>query len=478
MLKVTPTRPPWTPQQEAIFEAARAPGNLMVAALAGTGKTRTLEQIQLASRTKPILYLVFNRKNAEEAREQMLSTTVVKTFNGAGLSVWGTGRSITQLDVPGKPNKTRTILREIITESPKSTQSALWSAYDQVVAGVNLAKSLGYVPAGQRVETLIAQSTFHSRLDESPDDLVSDLIDAVLRRSITSALAGTIDFNDQVYMPALWGGTFPRFPQVMVDEYQDLSPVNHLLLARLTTRRLIGVGDEAQSIYGFRGAVAGGMSQAIATYAMNTHELSVSFRCPSAIVSHVHWRVPTFQAHRKGGNVQTPDSLFAVDIPPDATIICRNNAPLFALAFRLIAAGHSVSVSGSDIGPRMVAIMKRLGDEDMSRAQTLSAINDWEAEKVANESKTASDMAECMRVFARHGDSLGQALLYAQHLFAQTGSITLLTGHKAKGLEWPYVIHLDPWLCGDAAQDQNLRYVISTRSQDTLIEINSDQIQW
>lgn len=122
--------------------------------------------------------------------------------------------------------------------------------------------------------------------------------------------------------------------------------------------------------------------------------------------------------------------------------------------------------------------MKRLGDEDMSRAQTLSAINDWEAEKVANESKTASDMAECMRVFARHGDSLGQALLYAQHLFAQTGSITLLTGHKAKGLEWPYVIHLDPWLCGDAAQDQNLRYVISTRSQDTLIEINSDQIQW
>ena len=465
--------PAWTPEQIAIFDFARTPANGMISALAGTGKTTTLEEVQLVTKTKPILYLVFNKKNADEAKERMLSTTVVKTFNGCGQGIWGIGRS---LDL--KPNKSRDILRAIINESPKTLHSTIWQVYDQVLAGVAMAKSVGYVPEGQKVPGLLTQSAFHLHLDESPDDLVSDLIDAVLRRSITLALDGTIDYNDQVYMPALWGGTFPKFPLVMVDEYQDLSPVNHALLARLVTKRLIGVGDPWQNIYGFRGASAGGMGTAKATYNMEGLDLSISFRCPSAIVSHVHWRVPHFRALRPGGSVSTPDRLLAGDIHPNATVICRNNAPLFAMAFRLIAAGHSVSVSGSDIGPRLVAIMKRLGPEDLSRAQVLSAINDWEAEKVANESKVAPDLAECMRIFARHGSDLGQAIRYAEHLFAQTGSIRLLTGHKSKGLEFDDVIHLDPWLCGDSEQDQNLRYVISTRSRNRLTEIDSTAIQW
>jgi len=470
--------PPWTEEQDHIFESVRLGGNKMINALAGTGKTTTLEKVQLVAKAKPILYLVFNKKNSDEAKEKMLSTTVVKTFNACGLGVWGTGRSITQWDVPGKPRKTPTILREIINASPKSAQGAIWSVYDQVVNGVGLAKSLGYVPEGEKVAGLISQSAFHGRLDEVPDDLVSDLIDAVLRRSIKLAIEGTIDFNDQVYMPSLWGGHFPRFPFVMADEYQDLSPVDHTLLSRLITQRHVGVGDPWQNIYGFRGASASGMAEATEKYAMESLNLSVSFRCPSAIVDHVKWRVPHFKALKRGGNVAVLDQMAADDIPPDATIICRNNAPLFALAFRLISAGHSVTVSGSDIGPRLVAMMKRLGSEDMSRSQTLSAIAEWEAEKLDNDSKTAKDMAECMRVFARHGDSLGQAMAYAEHLFRQKGSITLLTGHKSKGLEYPYVIHLDPWICSDTEQDNNLRYVISTRSQDQLVEIDSLRIKW
>jgi hypothetical protein len=347
-----------------------------------------------------------------------------------------------------------------------------------VVSGVGLAKSLGYVPSGLPVTGLITAPAFHSRLDEVPDDLVSDLIDEVLRRSIKLALEGTIDFNDQVYMPALWGGVFPRFPRVMVDEYQDLSPVNHTLVSRLVTKNILGVGDPWQNIYGFRGASAAGMAEAVEKYSMESLNLSISFRCPSAIVRHVHWRVPHFKALKTGGEVHVMAEMLGDDIPPDATIICRNNAPLFAMAFKLISAGHGVTVSGSDVGPRLVATLRRLGDPMMSRAQTLSAIHDWEDEKVANESKTAKDMAECMRVFARQGDSLGQALTYAEHIFKQSGPITLLTGHKSKGLEFPYVIHLDPWLLSDTEQDNNLRYVISTRSQHTLVEVDSLTIKW
>lgn len=469
--------PPPTEEQESIYGHARgSESNLMISALAGCGKTSTLEQIQFKVKSKPILCLCFNKRNADEATDRMLSTTTVRTFNGIGHRIWGSNGRTLSLD----SKKTSTILREIINETPKAHQSTLWSVWDQVVSGVNLAKSLGYIPEGvAKCEVrLISQSQFHHYLDERPDDLVSDLIDAILRRSIARAYQGNIDFNDQVYMPALFGRTFPRFPVVMVDEYQDLAPVNHALLERLVTHRLIGVGDPNQNIYGFRGAKAGGMAEATKRYEMTQLGLSVSFRCPSAIVNHVQWRVPHFRAHHSGGSVHVLDKLDAGLIPPNATIICRNNAPLFAVAFRLIGAGHSVSVAGSDIGPRLVGTLKRLGDINMTRAQTLSAIADWEAEKLANDSKTAGDMAECMRIFARQGDGLSQAISFAEHLFKQQGSIRLMTGHKSKGLEFDYVLHLDPWLCADTEQDKNLRYVISTRSKDRLVEVDSSRIEW
>ena len=51
-----------------------------------------------------------------------------------------------------------------------------------------------------------------------------------------------------------------------------------------------------------------------------------------------------------------------------------------------------------------------------------------------------------------------------------------MTGHKAKGLEWPIVYVLDEWLCKETEQDMNLRYVMSTRSLEQLYYINSQDI--
>lgn len=468
---------PHTEEQRSILTAARGPANLMISALAGTGKTYALEQIQSVVPQRPILYLVFNRKNADEARTKMLSTTKVKTFNGIGHDCWfATGRS-PRLN----PKKVQDIYREIIAESPKAARSVLWDCYDQVVSGVGLAKSLGYIPPGlaKSAASLLNRSAFHAHLEERPDDLVSDLIDAALAKSINQAYRGTIDYNDQCYMPALFGGTYPKFPLVMVDEFQDLSPVNHVLLAKLVAnRRIIGVGDPNQSIYGFRGAKSNGMAEAVAAYGMEPHTLSVSFRCPEAIVRHVRWRVPQFKWSKAGGSVNLSGRVAASNVGNDATFICRNNAPLMATAFKLLGNGHSVSVAGSDVGPRLINTLKRLGPETLTQGQVLMAIDNWEGERLDRESPTARDMADCMRIFARHGDSLGTALAYAEHLFAQTGTIQLLTGHKAKGLEFADVYHLDPWLCKETEQDRNLSYVISTRSMNRLTEVGSDGIDW
>ena len=77
------------------------------------------------------------------------------------------------------------------------------------------------------------------------------------------------------------------------------------------------------------------------------------------------------------------------------------------------------------------------------------------------------------RVFAGFGPTLGAAIAYCETLFKAQGPIQLLSGHKAKGLEWDTVYHLDPhripspWSKeGEALeQEKNVRYVIETQSK-------------
>ena len=315
-------------------------------------------------------------------------------------------------------------------------------------------------------------------MDEHPTPETMELIDELLTKSIANAYNGIIDFNDQIYMPALFGGTFPKFPRLMVDEYQDQSPVNHAMLARCVQGCLIGVGDPYQNIYGFRGAKAGGMDSARERYTMASLPLSTSFRCPSAIVEAARWRVPHFHWFIRGGHVTTPESFHSNEFGDDATIICRNNAPLIACAFKLLSAGRSVSVMGSELGPRLVAVMRKLGDATLPRHQVFTEIEQWREDRLIAGSKSANDLADCIRIFAEHGETLSSAISYAEHIFAQTGTIRLLTGHKSKGLEFETVYFLDDHLLDNTEQDDNLRYVIQTRSQNNLIMLDSSRILW
>lgn len=472
-----PTLSPTEEQLHILGLVTSTSSNLLINALAGSGKTATLEMIQNVA-SPPILCLAFNKRIADAMGKRFLSTTTVRTLNGLGHRIWSsTCSGRLTLD----PKKSQDLLRSSIDALPKSSRSEAYEIFWDAISAISLAKSLGYVPDGKYPSAhrlTSATDFFGASLDEDPSDLLIDLVDTTLLASIRTAYSGLIDYNDQVYMPALFGGTYPRFPLVLVDEAQDLSPVNHEMLRHLKRSRIIAVGDPWQSIYGFRGAMQNGMAKLQEKFSMTTADLSVSFRCPEAIVRAAHWRVPHMKWIKPGGRVARLRNPIPATFPDGCVIICRNNAPLFALALKLLGSGRSVSVSGSDVGPRVIGIMRKLGPETMSQAETLEAIESWRETKLSRESKTANDLADCMRVFAGQGSTLSQACTYAEHLFAQKGTIQLLTGHKAKGLEWPIVYHLDPFLLGDSEQDLNLRYVIGTRAQEAYYEIESREIQW
>lgn len=458
-----------TDEQSHIVDLATSTSdNIMVEALAGTGKTTMCKMIYDALGTDTT-YLVFNAANAKEAREER--DWEAMTFNSCGSRAWSAAQGKTTVDM----KKTFKLFNNIVGNvKPYHAQREMWDVYADVKAGVDMAKAIGYVPNGvPKVQSLASQTDLVNRLESIPDELTLKLIDQTLVASIKAAYAGSVDFNDQIYMPTLFGGSFIRNPLVLVDEWQDLNPINLAMLDRLAPERLVGVGDWHQGIYAFRGAQRDAIPYGIRHWNMTECTLSFSFRCPQAIVENARWHAPHYKWVKLGGTVTRPKGL--PTIADGAAVICRNNAPLYKLAFQLLAAGRSVKVHGSDIGSRLLTIMRGFGDSTLSQSSVLYEIEKWYMKELAKESKTAADTAECMKIFANEGRDLGEILTYADAIMKTEGSIQLMTGHKSKGLEFDTVYFIEPQLIRrDEPQDLNLKYVIQTRSLNALVEVEPE----
>lgn len=149
---------------------------------------------------------------------------------------------------------------------------------------------------------------------------------------------------------------------------------------------------------------------------------------------------------------------------------------------------------GRDIGKGLTTLSRKLFEDEASPEMMLRAIEEWEATERSKalaqgaEAKVASvvDRAECLRAVI---DSAGvrdarELRIALERLFArESGRVTLSSIHRAKGLEWDCVLHLDPWRipsgaakaaakAGDATQmgqEHNLNYVAETRTRHTLL---------
>lgn len=475
-----------TLEQESIIEAAiNTRDSLLLNALAGAAKTSTLEMICKYHPVIPILYVVFNKRNQEEAKKKLPGHVDCKTANALGHRVWAnaTGKRLV-LD----KDKVYNLLKEAASSITRSEKEEYYETFTDTLKLIKAAKLQGYVPQGIPAQrSLLTQEEFYADRDEGEvTPLQRRLVDDILRSSITAAYAGAIDFYDQLYMPTLFGGAFPKFPLVLVDEAQDLSPLNHAMLEKLVTGRLIAVGDPWQSIYAFRGAVFNGMSRLRERFNLRDMNLSVSFRVPKAGVIRARARAPHMQwwENASEGLVEDLESWSAKSIPDNAAIICRYNAPLFRCALELIKQGRGVQLIGRDIGPGLIRTLKKLGNSTLTKEETLNAIERWRVEQLKKSKAKASihDRAECLRIFAEFGGSLGGAIAYAEHLFSTSGPIQLLSGHKAKGLEWDVVYHLDPQLIPsvyaetpeELDQELNVQYVIETRFKRELYLVTSD----
>lgn len=463
-----------TSEQTAIVEAAtKSEDNLIIKALAGTGKTSTLFMLAEALAPLPILCLAFNKSIALAMQEKLPNNCQAMTLNSLGHRAWGNtiGKKLIL-----KANKTYSILSELLKDLNKEDQKEAYSNFSDLIQYVDAAKTCGYMPDGkfETAKRLMNDDELYNWYEETPTDFQFDLIKKAYEIGIKQANFGTIDFNDQILMPTVFSSLFPVFPLVMIDEAQDLSALNHAMLRKLVKKRLIAVGDECQAIYGFRGAHEESMQLLEKTFNMRPFILSTCFRCPSNVIKEAQWRAPhmNWPSSAPEGHVETWEKWSISRLPNECAIICRNNAPIFSLAIQILRSGRYPTIVGNDIGKGLIKIMQKFGPTNLPQRDCIEALNLWLEERLkkTKEQRKTIDKADCIKLFLREGRDLGEAIAYANHLMECSGQIKMMTGHKSKGLEFPTVILLDQYLLHlDEGQDKNLKYVMQTRAQQNLI---------
>lgn len=470
-----------TDEQLAVIAAGRdTEDNLIISALAGAAKTSTLVMLSEAVPVRT-LCLAFNKKIADEMKERLPRHCESMTLNSLGHRIWGEtiGRRL-QINA----SKVGDLLKDEISkfDDPDLVKSA-WEIFGDLVRAISFGKSCGYIPDGyapprpNKFVPLMSDDEFQDHHEEKLEDWEWHLIRTVSWRSLDEAWKGNCDYDDQILMPTIFHAIFPRYPLVLIDEAQDLSALNHATLRKLVKKRLIAVGDPCQAIYGFRGAHEESMALLEESFSMRKLILSTSFRCPIRVIEHARWRAPHMQwpEWAATGEVNYLGTWSVDDLPAHAAIICRNNAPLFAMAIKLLKNGRYAQLVGNDIGKGLLRIMEKFGPRTMKRKEVLEAITEWQAAKEEKSKNPGPirDRADCMRIFAEQGKDLSDAIAYAQHIFNSDGPIKLMTGHKSKGLEFDHVFILDRELISDRGQDKNLKYVMQTRAKQTLNYINT-----
>ena len=488
----------WIQLQEAIFqEMVSGFGSFQVDAKAGSGKTTVivegLNRLKVHDKAqdyfRTILCLAFNKKIAVELEPKVPEGIIVKTLNALGHRAWS--RAIGKPRLQLSTNK----LYKIAQEQDISANFA------DCLALARAAKSMGLVPDKSpgnptplMPDTLESWEELAIYFDLEFNPQIHMDAREILRQSILQAYQGLIDFDDQIYMSALFGGTFDKFDLILVDEAQDLSLIQHKMLARSLSKksRLIAVGDPNQAIYGFRGASAKSMLQLEQEFQMKSLPLSVSYRCPQEVVRQAQHYVPEIEPFERApqGKVTKLSGLKLSDLTAGSAILCRNNAPLFALAFRLISQGKSCCMLGRDIGKGLTSLVKKLAPQPMPLDQLIAKLEIWEDKEIARKPQVAgriSDKAESIRALASNDLSDSEELCYCiEALFdKKVAQVTLSSIHRAKGLEWPTVYFLDSWRIPSKyaqsdwqiQQEYNLAYVAITRAQRELYYISLDHIE-
>ncbi|BBL04044.1 DNA helicase [Alistipes communis] len=259
------------PAQRAAVEAYDS-ASLIIAG-AGSGKTRVLTSriaymIQKGIKPKNILATTFTNKAAQEMRERIVKMIPEHLTEGQARHIWmGTFHSIfarilrtdaerigfpanfTIYDASDAKNLIKTIVKELNLADDKYKPNTIASRISQ-------AKNALVTPGAYLANSAHATEDRRAQIPE-----FGNIYNLYCQRCKHN---GAMDFDDLLLQTNILLRDCPdvleryqeQFKYILVDEYQDTNYAQYIIVRRLSQHhgKVCVVGDDAQSIYSFRGA--------------------------------------------------------------------------------------------------------------------------------------------------------------------------------------------------------------------------------
>ncbi len=255
-----------SPQKEAVTTVE---GPVMVIAGAGSGKTKALTHriaymIQEGINPFSIMALTFTNKAAKEMKDRIMKLVdphaARNVWMGTFHSIFARILRIEAQHLGFTPDFTiydtddsKQLINAILKERELDTK-AYPAKY--ILHRISMAKSALYTPEDYCNNFEIQQQDLRAN-----KPLVGEIFKSYNNRL---QRANAMDFDDILFYTNVLLRDFPeilykyqqRFEYILVDEYQDTNYAQYLIIRRIAAMRenICVVGDDAQSIYGFRGA--------------------------------------------------------------------------------------------------------------------------------------------------------------------------------------------------------------------------------
>jgi DNA helicase II / ATP-dependent DNA helicase PcrA len=254
------------PQREAVLHKD---GPVMIVAGAGSGKTKVLTTriVHLMAQGVDafnILALTFTNKAAKEMKERVERTLgntearnlYIGTFHSVFARILrteaprlGYPNNFTIYDTDDAKSVVKTVVNELNLDDKHYKANTVYNRISQ-------AKNSLVGPVAYATDYYIQQEDTRSNRPA-----IAMIYDAYSKRCFKN---GAMDFDDLLFKMYELLTTFPeslhkyqhKFKYILIDEYQDTNPAQYEIIKLLGAvhENVCVVGDDAQSIYSFRGA--------------------------------------------------------------------------------------------------------------------------------------------------------------------------------------------------------------------------------
>lgn len=464
----------FTPTQEQlnILETFKNTRVLKVNAIAGSGKTSTLELLAEANQ-KPSLLLAFNKSIADEASRRFPSHVSCRTMNSVAYSVHGKNlQHKLNYNKDYSVNTMRSIKDTVNWYGLQDYEKATPPISARTIA--NLAREAVDRFCHSSRHTISLSDLHYKDFKELEKN--HDFDSDTLGRTII-ALAKKI-WNERINPVSksfcthdtyvkLWSLSNPRlnYDIIYVDESQDINPcVLHVLEQQIC--KVLYVGDQYQSIYGFRGAI-----NAMKKIEAPVLHLSQSWRYGEQIAQVAETILSKDQVLVKGNSLINSEVLPEITLK-NYTMIFRTNSALLEEAEHLIDKGVNINiqVNVKDFINQVRSVVNLYKGKTPFH-DMIARFGTWV--ELLEFSKEDVEVNRLVKIATRPDvESFISALEKVKD--CNNPDVILTTAHKSKGLEFDNVIVADDFKFGEKKvldmpeQEINLLYVACTRAKKQL----------